>query len=134
MGWKFLQNCICISDRFFYLIVIVILIYPRLKAVYRGRGTRYPLMKWHISSWLFRKLDDFLQIFLLQGRQRHARFGLDFGFQYALIRNNRSKNFWVEFWTLPGSNLPWRPCTWWFSDLYSLGNKILCFLLIRWSS
>jgi hypothetical protein len=24
-----------------------------------GRGTRYNLMKWHISSWLFTKLDDF---------------------------------------------------------------------------
>ena len=26
----------------------------------------------------------------------------------ALIRNNRSKNFGVEYWTLPGSNSPWR--------------------------
>ena len=36
------------------------------------------------------------------------RFGpcLDFGFQYALIRNNRSKNFGVEYWALPGSNSP----------------------------
>ena len=25
-----------------------------------GRGTRYPVMKWHISSWLFTKLVDFL--------------------------------------------------------------------------
>ena len=25
-----------------------------------GRGTRYNLIKWHISSWLFTKLDDFL--------------------------------------------------------------------------
>ena len=42
---------------------------------------------------------------------RQTRFGpcLDFGFQYALIRNNRSKNFGVEYWTLPGSNSPWRP-------------------------
>ena len=33
-----------------------------------------------------------------QGRQ--AKFGpcLDFGFQYALIRNNWSKNFGVEYW------------------------------------
>ena len=45
------------------------------------------------------------------GPPRQARFGpcLDFGFQYALIRNNQSKNFGVEYWTLPGSNLPWRP-------------------------
>ena len=44
-----------------------------------------------------------------QGRQ--ARFGpsLDFRFQYALIRNNWSKKFGVEYWTLPGSNLLWRP-------------------------
>ena len=43
---------------------------------------------------------------------RQARFGpcLDFGFQYALIRNNQSKNFGVEYWTLPGSNLLWRLC------------------------
>ena len=34
---------------------------------------------------------------------------LDFGFQYALIRNNWSKKFGVEYWTLPGSNSPWRP-------------------------
>ena len=27
-----------------------------------------------------------------------------------LIRNNRSKNFGVEYWALPGSNSPWRPC------------------------
>ena len=40
-----------------------------------------------------------------------GKFGpcLDFGFQYALIRNNRSKKIGVEYWTLPGSNLPWRP-------------------------
>ena len=35
---------------------------------------------------------------------------LDFGFQYALIRNNRLKKFGVEYWALPGSNSPWRPC------------------------
>ena len=35
---------------------------------------------------------------------------LDFGFQYALIRNNRSKKIGVEYWALPGSNSPWRPC------------------------
>jgi hypothetical protein len=35
-----------------------------------------------------------------QGRQ--ASFGpcLDFGFQYALKRNNPSKNFGVEYWTI----------------------------------
>ena len=35
---------------------------------------------------------------------------LDVGFQYTLIRNNRPKNFGVEYWALPGSNSPWRPC------------------------
>jgi hypothetical protein len=34
---------------------------------------------------------------------------LDFGFQYALIRN-RSKKMGVEYWALPRSNSPWRPC------------------------
>ena len=34
---------------------------------------------------------------------------LDFGFPHALIRNNRSKQFGVEYWALPGSNTPWRP-------------------------
>ena len=38
--------------------------------------------------------------------------GLDFGFQYDRIRNNRSKKFGVEYWALPGSNSPWRPCEW----------------------
>ena len=39
---------------------------------------------------------------------RQPRTGpcLEFGFQYVLIRNNWSKNFGVEYWTLPGSNLP----------------------------
>ena len=41
----------------------------------------------------------------LQGR--HGWQGC--GFQYALIRNNRSKKFGVEYWALPGSNSPWRP-------------------------
>ena len=36
---------------------------------------------------------------------------LDFGFQYALIRNNRSKKIGVEYWALPGSYSPWRPCS-----------------------
>ena len=34
---------------------------------------------------------------------------LDFAFQYDLIRNNQSKKFGVEYWALPGSNLPWSP-------------------------
>ena len=36
----------------------------RLSDLYGGRGTRYNLMKWHISSWLFTKLDDFLPLFI----------------------------------------------------------------------
>ena len=35
---------------------------------------------------------------------------LNFGLQYALIRNNQSKKIGVEYWAFPGSNLPWRPC------------------------
>ena len=35
---------------------------------------------------------------------------LNFGFQYALIRNNWSKKFGVEYWALHGSNSLWRPC------------------------
>ena len=34
---------------------------------------------------------------------------LYFGFQYALIRINRSKKIGVKYWALPGSNSPWRP-------------------------
>ena len=37
---------------------------------------------------------------------RPPRFCLDFGFQYALIRNNWSKKFGVEYWAFPGSNSP----------------------------
>ena len=50
---------------------------------------------------------------MVTGPPRQPRTGpcLDFGFQYALIRTNRSKKFGVEYWTLPGSNSPWRPCT-----------------------
>jgi hypothetical protein len=33
---------------------------------------------------------------------------LDFGFQYAFIRNNWSKKFGVEYRALPGLNSPWR--------------------------
>ena len=48
----------------------------------------------------------------LPGLQRQLWTGpcLDFGFQYAVIRNNRSKKFGVEYWELPGSNSPWQPC------------------------
>ena len=46
-----------------------------------------------------------------QGRQARFIPCLDFGFQYALIRNNRSKNFGVEYWPLPDSNSQWRPCS-----------------------
>ena len=31
---------------------------------------------------------------------------LDFGFQYALIRNKQSKKFGVEYWASTGSNSP----------------------------
>ena len=34
---------------------------------------------------------------------------LNFGLQYALIRNTGQKNG-VEYWDLPGSNSPWRLC------------------------
>ena len=46
-----------------------------------------------------------------QAMQARLRPCLDLGFQYALIRNNWSKIFGVEYWTLPGSNSPERP---WF--------------------
>ena len=35
---------------------------------------------------------------------------LDFGLQYALLRNDLSKKFGVEYWALPDSNSLWRPC------------------------
>ena len=56
--------------------------------------------------------------FLLLGQGHHGWQGtktprpgpcLDFGFQYALIRN-LSKKFGIEYKALPGSNLPWCPC------------------------
>ena len=34
---------------------------------------------------------------------------LNYGFQYALIRNNQSKKIGVKHWALSASNLPWRP-------------------------
>ena len=45
---------------------------------------------------------------------------LDFRFQYALIRNNRSKKFGVEYWVLPGSNSPWHPWSSFLSKLWYL--------------
>ena len=36
---------------------------------------------------------------------------LDFGFQFAFIRNNRSKK--LEYWVLPGSNSLWQPWITW---------------------
>ena len=46
---------------------------------------------------------DYLLIAGLPRQARQARFGpcLDFGFQYTLIRNNRSKKFGIEYWALP---------------------------------
>ena len=46
------------------------------------------------------------------GLARPQRPGLclDSGFQYALIQNNRSKEFGVEYWVLPGSNTLWHSC------------------------
>ena len=35
--------------------------------------------------------------------------------QYTLLRNNQWKSFWVEYWTLPGSNSPWQPCDWFYN-------------------
>ena len=58
----------------------------------------------------FRKIKLFLATSGPPRQARQARFGpcLDFGFQYTLIRNNRSKKFGVEYWTLLGRNSPWR--------------------------
>ena len=36
------------------------------------------------------------------GKAQRPEPCLDFGFQYAFIRNNRSKRFGVEYWALPG--------------------------------
>jgi hypothetical protein len=53
---------------------------------------------------------------------------LNFGFQYALIRSNQSKKFGVEYWALPGSNLPWglsiiwHPWQPWVRPLIEMGN------------
>ena len=44
-----------------------------------------------------------------QARQPRTGPCLNFGFLYALIRNNQIK-IGIEYWTLPGSNSPWRPC------------------------
>ena len=64
---------------------------------------------------------------------------LDFGFQYALIRNNQSKKFGVEYWALPGSNLPWRPwkmfdkIQYLWNHLYIYQPSILVYLYFRQS-
>ena len=58
-----------------------------------------------INHIMLRKLDDYV----IQGRHSsEGRFGpcldfwaMRFGFQYALTRNNGSKNLGVEYWTLP---------------------------------
>ena len=54
---------------------------------------------------------EMVRIFSYSGPPRLARPPrpgpcLDFGFQYSLIRNKRSKNFMVKYWALPGSNSP----------------------------
>ena len=55
--------------------------------------------------------------------QRQPRFGpcLD----YTLARNNRSKYFGVEYWTLPGSNTPWRPWLY-FKEVLRAGRLVFC--------
>ena len=57
-------------------------------------------------------------------KPRQARFGpcLDFGFQYTLTRNNQSKKFGVEYWTVGalGSLLSWTGFTQGYRN-YSLG-------------
>ena len=32
--------------------------------------------------------------------------------RFGPIWKNWSKNFGIEYWTLPSSTLPWRPCSW----------------------
>ena len=71
----------------------------------------WSLPRFWVSIALIRNTDVIRFCFMLAGppwQGRQARFGpcLDFGFQYALIRNNRSQIFGVEYWTLPGSNSP----------------------------
>ena len=69
------------------------------------------LMQVYLQNYF---LTYILCIPILSGAPRLARPPrpgpcLDFGFQQALIRNNRSKNFGLEYWALPGSNLSWCP-------------------------
>ena len=49
---------------------------------------------------------------------------LDFGFQYALLGNNGSNKFGVEYWALPGSNLLWRP--WPYCEVTRLDDTFRC--------
>ena len=49
---------------------------------------------------------------------------LDFGFQYALIRNNQPKKIGVEHRTLTSSNSRWRPCL--VCLIWSLGSNLTC--------
>ena len=43
-----------------------------------------------------------------QGPQGRPGPCLDFGLQFALIRDNQPKKIGVEYWALPCSNLAWR--------------------------
>ena len=78
----------------------------------------------------------------IQGhRDRQGRQGLVLakilGFN-TLIRNNWSKKFAVEYWTLPGSNSPWRPWYWteawkiWGHSLTKFKNNCKKSLLSCW--
>ena len=49
---------------------------------------------------------------------------LYFGFQYALMRNNRSKKFGVEYWALSGSNSLWRPWPGWKVSRQTIANSM----------
>ena len=50
-----------------------------------GRGTRYPLMKWHISSCLFTKLDDFLPFVFNRVEWSNQNTGLTKSLWYVLF-------------------------------------------------
>ena len=56
---------------------------------------------------------------------------LDFGFQYSVIRNTRSKEFGVEYWALPDSNSPWRPCTYIVTNFYQNQIKSLKYIWLN---
>ena len=51
--------------------------------------------------------------------------GLNFGFQYTLIRIGWSKKFGVEYWALFGSNSLWRPCLHNTFNMYPKINTVL---------